>query len=122
MEERRAVVTRRDPEKVKASDLARYYRDPKKRNAAAQRYADEHREQVNGNKRRWEEKNPEKRHATVTANNALRDGRLVKGPCARAAEGTCRGRIEMHHEDYAKPLDVTWLCSGHHGETRRVAA
>lgn len=115
------MVERRDPEKVKASEKARYYRDPAKRNAAAQAYADGHRQQVNEIKRRWVERNPEKRKASIAASNALRDGKLVKGPCARLAEGECHGRIEMHHEDYSKPLDVTWLCSKHHAETRRMA-
>jgi hypothetical protein len=44
---------------------------------------------------------------------ALRNGTLVRGECERAGDG-CKGHIEAHHDDYAKPLDVRWLCRGHH--------
>jgi len=83
-------------------------------------YAKANPEKVAENKRRWAERNPEKRMAQAAVSNALRDGRLVRGECARKGSD-CSGRIEAHHEDYSRPLDVTWLCSAHHGETRRVA-
>jgi hypothetical protein len=120
VEKRRAIIAARDPERVKASDSARYYRDPDKRKAAARVYHQANPERVQGHKRRWKEKNPEAYKAQYTARNALRDGKIEKGPCARLLEGTCHGRIEMHHADYSKPLEVTWLCSRHHGETRRL--
>lgn len=47
--------------------------------------------------------------------NAIRDGRLTKGPCEKAGPG-CDGKVHAHHTDYAKPLDVRWLCEAHHRE------
>jgi len=29
-------------------------------------------------------------------------------------------KLEIHHEDYRKPLDVKWLCKKHHGLANRV--
>lgn len=53
-------------------------------------------------------KNPTQRAATVMVSNAVRDGRLVKpGECSEC-QGT--GRLEGHHDDYAFPLEVRWLC------------
>lgn len=52
--------------------------------------------------------NPIKYRAQTALQNAVRDGRIEKpGVC------TCCGsteRIVGHHCDYAKPLDVVWLC------------
>lgn len=58
----------------------------------------------------------QRKSATVAVNNAVRDGRLVKPVlCSRCDEPAMgRQRIEAHHEDYAKPLDVVWLCTGCH--------
>ena len=39
--------------------------------------------------------------------HALKRGELTKQPCAMC--GTTE-RIEAHHDDYAKLLDVRWLC------------
>lgn len=68
--------------------------------------------------RKWLDANPEKRAAQVAVSNALRRGKLVKGPCAHGPDG-CKGRIEAHHADYTKPLEVTWLCSHHHAQLRK---
>jgi hypothetical protein len=52
---------------------------------------------------------PMKRRAQVAACNAVRDGRLTRpDSCSRCAGG--KSRIEGHHPDYSKLLDVTWLC------------
>ena len=62
-------------------------------------------------KRRVEHK--EKYIARQAVGNAIRDGRLMKGTCEVC--GT-RDRVEGHHDDYSKPLDVRWLCFRHHRE------
>lgn len=86
---------------------------------AALSYERDHPEQQ-ARKARWIERNPEKRKAQIAVGNALRDGKLVKGACERAAEGDCGKRIEAHHDDYSKPLDVRWLCSKHHAAERLI--
>jgi hypothetical protein len=47
-------------------------------------------------------------HAAVAA--AVRAGRLVRSPCLEC----CAPETVAHHDDYAKPLDVLWLCPLHH--------
>lgn len=68
--------------------------------------------------KKWTQANPEKRRAQWAVSNALRDGKLVKGTCVFAGEGGCKGRIEAHHPDYTKPLEVVWVCSHHHARLR----
>lgn len=62
-------------------------------------------------KKKWKKLNPEKRKAYEILNNAVRDGRVEKKPCA-----VCNStyRIHGHHENYDKPLDVIWLCPSCH--------
>jgi len=54
---------------------------------------------------------PEKYQARMIAGNAVRDGKLKKQVC-KIKDCDCMG--QMHHEDYSKPLEVTWLCREHH--------
>ena len=55
---------------------------------------------------------------------ALKSGVLAQGQCAHASRGNCTITVEAHHEDYAKPLEVVWLCGRHHrqlhAERRRI--
>jgi hypothetical protein len=51
--------------------------------------------------------------ARAEVRKALARGDLTKGTCAMHDQ-TCQGRIEAHHDDYGKPLDVRWLCRAHH--------
>lgn len=59
---------------------------------------------------------PEKFKARSAVSNAIRSGRLVRRPC-RGCGST--SKVEGHHPDYSKPLDVVWLCDAcHHAEHR----
>ena len=117
LDERREVIARRDPEKTRAADRARHYRDRERRLASIRDYAQRKPEVVRAGHQRWVAANPDKRAAQVAVGNAVRDGRLVKGHCALVDTGQCGGRIEAHHEDYTRPLDVVWLCQRHHRAT-----
>lgn len=64
-----------------------------------------------GNARRAD--NPLKYRARYLTSNAIRDGRLLRRPCAKCGSVE---NIEAHHEDYTKPLEVVWLCKQHHQE------
>lgn len=55
---------------------------------------------------------PEKYRARNAVGNAVRNGRLVRQPCAICGDQN----TEAHHKDYSKPLDVEWLCFKHHRE------
>lgn len=55
--------------------------------------------------------NKHKVKARRAVRQALLQGKLERRPCE-----TCGDRAQAHHEDYARPLDVQWLCSRHHAE------
>lgn len=50
-------------------------------------------------------------------NKALRKGLIEKSKACMwlyTEKSPCNGRIEAHHQDYSKPLEVMWLCKKHH--------
>ena len=62
--------------------------------------------------KRWLEKNVIKRSAHIMVGNAIKSGKLIKMPCEVCKNNNSHG----HHDDYAKPLNVRWLCDTHHNE------
>ena len=49
---------------------------------------------------------------------ALQAGELTQLPC----EVCDSSNSEAHHEDYSKPLEVSWLCREHHQDLHRSAS
>ena len=47
-------------------------------------------------------------------NNARRDGKIQREPCNYPDCKHIETRIEAHHWDYNKPLEVVWFCAKHH--------
>ncbi len=80
----------------------------------------------------WREKNRERLNATYlesyhsnpdhqkkhkargVLNKALKSGKILKPLNCSTCEKL--GRIEGHHDDYEKPLEVIWLCTSCHGK------
>ena len=60
--------------------------------------------------RRYRERNPLKVKARRKVYIELRAGRLKKQPCEKCGAK----KVEAHHPDYNKPLDIQWLCYYHH--------
>lgn len=76
------------------------------------RFTREERKQRNRESwRRSIAKYPERDAARRVTAKAIRNGVLTRQPCA-----VC-GKLptDAHHEDYAMPLRVAWLCRHHHG-------
>ena len=100
------------------ANKADYYRefdqlrsnDPNRIRARAE-YAKTDAGKTAGNKAKsaWAARNPIKRSASIVVGNAVRDGVLSKPDCCESCGANAR--ICGHHDDYAKPLDVRWLCS-----------
>ena len=63
---------------------------------------------------RRRKREPLKYRARTAVGNALRDGHLIKKPCEVCGDP----KSQAHHEDYSKPLEVSWLCFRHHREDR----
>ena len=53
-----------------------------------------------------------KRRAKAILRNAVKSGKIKKKSCAICNRTDIE--IHGHHPDYNKPLEVIWLCEGHH--------
>jgi len=67
-------------------------------------------------KAKYRKLNPNKYKAHTLVNNAIRSGRLFSECCEMCdKEEGCHA----HHDDYAKPLNVRWLCAACHSQWHR---
>lgn len=60
-------------------------------------------------------KYPEKYRARNKTYAALKSGALVRKPCVVCGAE----KVDAHHPDYSKPLEVIWVCRRHHVELHR---
>lgn len=97
----------------------------------AKAWARKNRDKLNGFKRAWRKANPDKVRLETKAQraknpiaykarnavmNALKAGKISKMPCVYCLAE----KVEAHHYDYSKPLEVMWLCAEHHGMIHRL--
>ena len=84
---------------------------------ARKAYAKTEAGKIAGNKstKAWNKRNPIKRMANIMVGNAVRDGKLIKKDSCEDC-GNRPKRLHGHHDDYAFPLIVRWLCPGCHNK------
>jgi len=102
-------------------DAKRYQDDPKVK-ARHKRYqkTDAGKESLFRSRAKWINKKPEARAAHVILGNAVRDGRISKpSNCSKCGKYEISRKIHAHHEDYAFPLTVIWLCAQCHSDTHK---
>ena len=58
---------------------------------------------------------PERDKARIKLRTEVAAGRIIRQPCEVCGEK----KVDAHHEDYAKPLEVRWLCRKHHMQHHR---
>lgn len=118
LEERRQTFWNyRNPAKVTATWMQRYYRNHEE--ILAQRAL--RRSLVPRDlsaAEAWAQRNPEKKRTHLLLQTAVRSGKLTRGHCEVCGSSETDG----HHADYTKPLDVQWLCRLHHKELHRTSA
>jgi hypothetical protein len=80
------------------------------------RYERKHPEAVAARTARMRAAHPEKYKARSDLNNAVLLGKIRKpAKCDRCgSEPESSRHIQAHHDDYAKPLEVEWLCKACH--------
>jgi hypothetical protein len=85
-------------------------------------YAQPHvKERENQRRAAWraDPANKDKYEARTILNNALKLGKIHKRPCEECSSTEW---VDGHHEDYSRPLEVTWLCRSCHGKRHRLDA
>lgn len=66
---------------------------------------------TNKAKAKWRTANPGKAKAHAVVGRQVRAGNLFVEPCEICGS---EDSVHAHHNDYAKPLNVRWLCAAHH--------
>ena len=99
-------------------DRLRYREDPERAahcQAMGKTVSPEARAEKQRERRRTE---PEKFRARHAVSNAIRDGKMVRGDTCFFCGGD--HRVQAHHHDYNRPLDVYWLCGACHGKLHAI--
>jgi hypothetical protein len=87
--------------------------DGAKQRAYSKKYYQLNKKRLRKQDKEYYNANPLKNKAWSAFWNAKKYGKITAQPCEVC--GT-NNRIEGHHPDYNKPLDVIWLCVKHHRE------
>ncbi len=119
-------------EKIKARSLERYYKHKEELLLKMRIYTEKNKEAVAIKKKewqdkpenkkkhneasvKWQEKNKAKKKAQEKVGSAIRSNKLTRPEtCSICGQTDCK--IQAHHWDYDKPLDVVWCCIQCHND------
>ena len=123
------------PEQRKEYDRIRYQNNKETIKRRSRQWSKDNPKKVSANYEKWAKNNPkkiaefakksqerqikkfpEKVRARNLVNTHIKRGKLKMQPCEICANP----KSEAHHEDYSKPLDVTWLCKKHHDKIHQT--
>lgn len=93
-----------DPDGVKRRYQSWRERDPDKAKALRAKACAAHRE-----------RHPDRTRARAETREALRIGIITRQPCEVCGDP----KSEAHHPDYAKPMEIKWLCRTHHHQEHK---
>jgi hypothetical protein len=109
-----ARIYQESKEKVSARQKKRWatwsVEQAEKLKEKSRRYRASHPEQVAEQHARWLLENKPKRDAQAAAQRAIRMGSIKRQSCEICGSP----ETHAHHDDYARPLDVRFLCQRHH--------
>lgn len=100
--------------KSRRKEWKKTYIEPASSKDARKNWRRNNKEKVCAQSKAWRDKNRDKVKAYGILSQAIKMGRVVKPKQCSQCPNT--GRIEGHHEDYNKPLEVEWLCRECHAK------
>lgn len=71
-----------------------------------------HKEEIKEKRKIYKINNPEKIKARQKVLNSVYKKKIFRQPCCVCGNP----KVEGHHEDYGKPLEIIWVCKKHHIE------
>lgn len=77
----------------------------------------EYKRQITKASQKYKRAHPDKRHTYSVVWNKLNSKKLIRKPCEVCATIL---KVEAHHDDYSRPLEIRWLCKKHHMELHRT--
>lgn len=106
-------------EEGRKKSLEAYYKHQEERQERNRQWKEEHKDEIKEYNHSYLEKNRDaiyrRRNKYVTEKTgyagskvaeAIRLGKITPSPCEMCGEK----KVQAHHDDYNKPLDVRWLC------------
>ena len=103
-----------------ASRRLRHLKNPEKARNQRKKYYETHKREHAEYCLRKVKESPKKHYVRKKVYYAVKTGKLKKLPCQYPNCKYHEKRIEAHHWDYDKPLEVVWLCSLHHAMADKV--